>query len=745
MVKNVNKFLGLVALLLGILIFYSPFLISGKAPIPSDTIIGLYHPFRDLYASTNPNGIPFKNFLITDPVRQTFVWKELTVKMWSQGNIPLWNPYEMAGKPLLANFQSGAFYPLNIIFLLSPFWVSWSLFILLQTVLSALFMYWYLTNIKVSRVSSSLGAFIFSFSSFSISWIEWGNIGHTALWLPLVLLSIDKAFESKKIIWFSLLSLALTCAFFAGHLQTFFYLFVLSFFYFLYRWFKSGKKDRRTIGFLLSFCAFFVFVLPQAFATIRFLSLSSRSIDQNYKSIEGWFLPFKHIIQIVAPDFFGNPTTLNYWGTWNYGELTIYVGVLPLILVFYSLLRRRGETTYYISVALISLLFVLPGVLSSIPFVFNVPFLSTAQPTRLIFLIMFSLSVLAAFGFDNISKLNKLSVRLFAPLVVVGSIYLTLWLVVFAHSPAFFPKGEDIVTAKRNLVFPTVLFVVSSGYMILSILIQSKKIKNIFLMLGFIIILFDLLRFGQKFTPFTSPMYLFPQTKILNYLNKQNGQFRIANLDRRIMPPNFFTHYKIQTIEGYDPLYLKNYAEYIVAMERGNPDVTPPYGFNRIITPHNYNSKLFDLLNVKYVLSFDELKSEKLTKVMEEGKTKLYVNDKAFERAFFVKNVIASRNPANTLFSIDPHNTAVISNTEGRDALNLGVGNVIISNYSENSVEILTKNNASGFLVLGDVYYPTWNAFIDGTKTQIFQTDMTLRGIFVPAGNHTILFRTTLF
>ena len=124
MVVFIKKWLAIILIILATILFHSPFLTSLKLPIPADTIVGLYHPFRDLYASTNPNGLPYKNSLITDPVRQTFVWKELSLEMLSKGQLPLWNPYEMSGKPLLANIQSGAFYPLNIIFLIPPFYLS---------------------------------------------------------------------------------------------------------------------------------------------------------------------------------------------------------------------------------------------------------------------------------------------------------------------------------------------------------------------------------------------------------------------------------------------------------------------------------------------------------------------------------------------------------------------------------------------------------------------------------------------
>lgn len=101
-------------------VLFKDMFIRGLLPIPSDTIIGLYHPFRDLYAAEFPRGIPFQNSLITDPVRQIIPWKMLVVDQLSKGQLPIWNPYEMAGKPLLANFQSGVFYPLNIFLFIKP-------------------------------------------------------------------------------------------------------------------------------------------------------------------------------------------------------------------------------------------------------------------------------------------------------------------------------------------------------------------------------------------------------------------------------------------------------------------------------------------------------------------------------------------------------------------------------------------------------------------------------------------------
>src|SRR5437763_11395176 len=109
--KKVLPFLFLIGVCIA---FFAPFFYKQLLPIPSDTIIGLYNPFRDVYAKAYPNGVPYKNFLITDPVRQQYPWRFLATELETNMQMPLWNPYNFSGTPLLANFQSAVFYPLNI-------------------------------------------------------------------------------------------------------------------------------------------------------------------------------------------------------------------------------------------------------------------------------------------------------------------------------------------------------------------------------------------------------------------------------------------------------------------------------------------------------------------------------------------------------------------------------------------------------------------------------------------------------
>ena len=46
----------------------------------------------------------------------------------------------------------------------------------------------------------------------------------------------------------------------------------------------------------------------------------------------------------------------------------------------------------------------------------------------------------------------------------------------------------------------------------------------------------------------------------------------------------------------------------------------------------------------------------------------------------------------------------------------------------------------ASFLVLSEADYPGWQASVDGTAAPIYRTNGIVRGVFVPAGQHTVRF-----
>lgn len=747
-------------------VFSYPFLIQNKLPIPSDAIVALYHPYRDVFAKEYPQGYPYKNFLITDPLRQQYVWREAAMNSVKNGQIPLWNPYSASGEPLLGNIQSAAFYPLNILFFIFPFHLGWSLLILLQPLLAGIFLYLYLINLKLSKKASIIGAIAYAFCGFNVAWLEWGTIVHTGLWLPLVLLGIDKIFETssdKKVksknkqigLWSLLLLLSLSFSFFAGHLQTFFYLYLLSLSYFFVRWLQHKNPLRIVLLFFIFNICFLIVTFVQWFPMFQLISNSARDIDQIWQK-DGWFIPFFHAVQFVAPDFFGNPTTQNYWGTWNYAEMVGYVGIIPLILALLALSKRGDKKTIFFGIWLvIALLFAMPTFIATVPFQLNIPFIATAQPTRLLFVINFCLSVLAAIGFDYLLMKRK---KIYIPLGILLAVFLLLWVTVSFNIFNVKISPENLLVAKNNIKLPSILFLVSS-VLLVSYIVSYKKKKLSTLLFLFLVILisFDLLRFSWKFNSFTDKELLHPKAKVTTFLSDKSEKYpwRFLGVDyvkdqKRIFAPNISIHDKIYTLDTYNPLLLRRYQEFAAVSEWGFVDI-PDFSFNRTIILNNYDSRLIDFLGVKYIATINDIDSKKLKYLFKEGETRVYENLSVFSRAFMVYDVeIVSdkKQIAKKMYDskIDLRKTAFVEEPlPGRLENKRSVPNKVqVLTYSDNVIKLDVETKEDGFLVLTDTFYPTWHAKVNNNEEKIYRTNYSFRGIFIKAGKHRITFYNSL-
>jgi hypothetical protein len=379
----------------------------------------------------------------------------------------------------------------------------------------------------------------------------------------------------------------------------------------------------------------------------------------------------------------------------------------------------------------------------------HIPFISTAQPTRLLSIVDFSLAVLCAFGIDYFLKNKKGLLNIF---ILMGIIFAGIWSFVLFGKDLGSITMENITIARRNIFLPPGIFIALTVCFLVYHFVSKKSKKFVFII--YIIVLgincFDLSRFAEKFTPFTSKEYFFQNNKTTSFLQENLGNYRLMTTNDQILPPNFSVIYRLQSVDGYDPLYLRRYAELISASERGRPDIAPPFGFNRIITPHNYDSKIIDLLGVKYILSLTNISSPNLKKVFQEGKTMVYENRNVIPRAFLVSKLSYANTKEEVIHMImrPDMNLRKEAILEENDGLYLNPvaqsQEPSIIYYSENKVIIETQSQEKSFLVLTDTYYPTWQATIDGNKTKIYRTDYNFRGVFIPGGKHRIEFYVAL-
>jgi hypothetical protein len=690
-----------------VFIFFWKFFFKGLLPIPGDIIVGMYFPWFD-YKWGYSVGVPIKNPLISDVVSQIYIWKSLAIDSLFGLRFPLWDSSILSGTPLLASYQPGVFYPLNIFYLFLSKELAFSFLVILQIPLALFFTFFYLQEIKLSKQASLFGAVVFSFSAFAIVWSQWGTIFQAGLYLPLILFLIEKYLSQKKPFLLGLVSLFLAFSIFAGHSQITFFLVLFSFIYTLFRCLtiENKKRNLKAMWFLfLSFALGALISAVQLVPTIELFANSFRGKENYIQLVNFGLIPVQKLITFLAPDFFGNPTTLNYWGQWNYQETALYLGILPLFFIGLLFFRQKNKLTrFYLFAFLVVMLLVFNSPLSRLIYTLKVPFLSQSYASRGVYLLTFIASVLAALGFDLFLK-EKLREKewliLTAVVVFLVCSSFFLWknprflLNVFNKTNTqnvsigeencewesiykekysgwdeyeakadfrgksgncegiIFASSKTATFSARNLILPTFLIFISWVLLSASHFLKGKK-RHWLAIILILILFLDLFRFANKYLPFVKKEMVFPKNSVLEFLQQQKKPFRIEKETSDILPANMWAYYGLESASGYNPLYPLRYAEFIFILNSGQA----MFNVSRYGLVTNFNSPLFDFLNNKYllVLKRDEkgIPSEegKISYLYKDSKFKLIYSDKSvavlentlsFPRAFLVEDKIIQK------------------------------------------------------------------------------------------------------
>ena len=64
-----------------------------------------------------------------------------------------------------------------------------------------------------------------------------------------------------------------------------------------------------------------------------------------------------------------------------------------------------------------------------------------------------------------------------------------------------------------------------------------------------------------------------------------------------------------------------------------------------------------------------------------------------------------------------------------------------ITSYQDQKILLLSESDTNRPLVITNVHYPGWRAFIDGKETKIYKADGIFQLIEVPKGSHKIDFK----
>ncbi|MDP2585289.1 MAG: YfhO family protein, partial [Candidatus Levybacteria bacterium] len=651
--------------------------------------------------------------------------------------------------PLLANYQSAALSPFNILFFILPFVDAWSILVLLQPLLASLFMYFFIRSLRVSKVGSLISSVSFMFCGFITTWMGYATLGYAILFLPLTLYCVEKYYETKRNIFLLLLSLTLPLSFFSGHFQISLYFLLTVVFYVGYKFFIT-KSIRNTLYLILYTFFGLLLVMPQILPSIE---LYFESFRNSFFQTGG--IPVGYLPSFLVPDFFGNPVTGNNWFG-NYAEWNAYIGVLPLMLAIYSILRvKKPRILFFFILGLSSFILAISNPISVFIQNLHIPVLSTASINRIIVLFSFSFAVLAGLGLDqlllDIKKTSKKIIIVWISLF--GFLFIALWMAIFQK--LFIPL-DKIAVVKQNLILPTILFLAVSALVFFAIILRKTKHNRAlyaFLSLGFVILIaFDMLRFATKWMPFDPKNLVFPTFSTTEAFSKISGVNRVfGNLGGEAT-----MYYGLPSVEGYDALYSKRYGQFIGYI--GNEEFIES-NWSVVLFPKNSKNtpKAINLLNIKYIahkLTDDGVSwtfpywtypKGQFNLIYKDNYYRFYQNNNVLPHAFLVgeyRIIKDEKQILKTIFSdgFNPGKEIVLEDDPQIIKTNGDNGDAKIIAYQANSVEISVNSKNDALLMLMDNYDKGWKASVDGKNTPILRANYTFRAIKINEGRHIVRF-----
>lgn len=156
--------------------------------------------------------------------------------------------------------------------------------------------------------------------------------------------------------------------------------------------------------------------------------------------------------------------------------------------------------------------------------------------------------------------------------------------------------------------------------------------------------------------------------------------------------------------------------------------------------------------------------SKRWRRLAEFDPIEIYENLEARPRAWFARRIVVA-SKAEVLRAIkngqlrdgtpfDPAEVALLQTEDfgGRQIQIPPIGDmtgaeVRVSRYEPQRITLETRQAQDGFIVLSEIYYRGWEAWVDGVRVPVERVNYTLRGIALPPGNHRVemIFRAHSF
>ncbi|MGC2661019.1 MAG: hypothetical protein WA324_23950 [Bryobacteraceae bacterium] len=322
-----------------------------------------------------------------------------------------WNPWVQLGMYAFGNTEWSSFYfPALIPLLLFHNVLGFNLFTLSHYVMAAFFFYLYARSLKLTGYVAWVGGLLYMCSGFLL-----GHKGHqailgAAIWLPLLLLFIDRYLRMRLIREAAFAGAALGISLLAGFPQTTTYMTGLAVAYFCFRCFvknENGKPGETVfvwaVGLTTIFLVAVLIASLQLFAAAELLPTITRE-RLSLQMFNQDVLPKAYIGAFEIPGLFGGNSGVNcYYKGGSFVEFYSYMGQLALLLAAFAavaLWNKNRMVRFWVlagSVAGILCLGLPPvqRVLYLVP-IYNL----FRAPARHLYEVNFAICVLALYGLD---------------------------------------------------------------------------------------------------------------------------------------------------------------------------------------------------------------------------------------------------------------------------------------------------------------------------------------------------------
>jgi hypothetical protein len=711
--------------------------------------------------------------------RHTFAAEE-----WLAGRVPLWDPYEDTGLPLLGETQVGVLYPLSAIFL-SPLSTSLELsfFILIHFTLAALFTFLLARSLELSRAAATVAGLAYGLGGFLMAQVPNLNIMTGAVWLPLILFAVIQVTRKRTWPVALLAGLPLTLQCLTAQPQIVFYSLIIFLGYAVYRvgadLLYGDGRERGNIryalhtGSLLGIAVLCGLLLaaPQLLPTLELQQLSVRSQERGLDFLVKNSLPPVMGLNLILPSAFGN-NVVGFKGGDPFQEDFIYIGLIPLWLTFFSWPQRhKRDLTFFFLLLLGGVLLALGG--HTPLYTYAIQYLPAFDlfriPARWLMAVNLALAILAGLGLETMLR-QGLSRRALAALwlsaLLLGGGLLFAWIfradllawsntnlnefyskltgtfLTAGFSPAPIYRDRLLLRWAVGLSLPPVLLATNLvvALTLFSLYATHRLGRQPFTLLVIGAISFDLaVAGGTTINP----------TKPAEWWDGLSGGARYIlehGRDTRVFPLGM----------GSEEATVSHLGQYFPSVY----GIHSAGGHGSSLRIARYDTFLHEVDPVQavrvvgagHLLTLGQMGADVAATyplVYSDETSFVYENTNPLPRAFIVHQAIQVENAAEALAhfqvrAIDPRQTAILEADTPVPSLPQSAAptgsTAAITNQHPQLVEIEASLTGDGYLILLDTFYPGWVASVDGRPSPIYRANYIGRAIFLPAGEHSVRF-----